>query len=260
MLDKAPNLKIIAQASVGYDNIDVDACNKRGIVVCNTPRVLVDAVADMAYALILDTARQVVRGYKHVFSGKWGERKGLGFGVDLANKTLGIVGFGEIGCAVVSRALASKMKVIYYDLHKRDNDDEIGANYCDFEELLKKSDFILVAVDLNKSTMNMFSDEVFGKMKDGMRFINISRGKVVDTMALYNALQSKKIAYAAIDVVEPEPITIDHPLLKLDNITITPHIATSTVETRDAMAQLAAENILAKMANKPLLSEIVIHK
>ena len=107
LLDKAPNLKIIAQASVGYDNIDVDACNKRGIVVCNTPRVLVDAVADMAYALILDTARQVVRGYKHVFSGKWGERKGLGFGVDLANKTLGTVGCGEIGCAVVSRALAS---------------------------------------------------------------------------------------------------------------------------------------------------------
>ena len=189
-LAKAPKLKVIAQASVGYDNIDIAACSAHGIAVGNTPGVLVDAVADLAYGLILDSARSIARGWRHVESGKWGERKGLGFGVDLA--------------------------------------------------------------------AGMFNEEAFAKMKPTARFINISRGRVVETQALYEALRSGQIAYAAIDVVEPEPLPGDHPLLTLSNITVTPHIAASTVETRDAMAKLAAANILAGLAGDPLPAQVQI--
>lgn len=258
LLAKAPKLKIIAQASVGYDNIDIAACTARGIAVSNTPGVLVDAVADLAYGLLLDSARNIARGWQHVQSGKWGERKGLGFGVDLAGKTLGIIGLGDIGSAVVPRAQASKMKVIYHNRHQRTDEAQLGIRYADMDELLQTSDFVLVTVNLSPATEGMFGQEAFAKMKPNARFINISRGKVVDTMALYEALKTGQIAYAAIDVVEPEPLPGDHPLLSLPNVTVTPHIAASTVETRDAMAKLAAANILAGLAGEPLPSQVKI--
>lgn len=256
LLAKAPKLKVIAQASVGYDNIDVAACHARGIKVGNTPHVLAPAVADLAYGLIIDSARKIARGWDHVASGKWGERKGLGFGVDLAGKTLGIVGMGDIGSKVVKRALASDMRVVYHNRHRRSDDTVLGASYVSFEELLQTSDFILVTVPLTPETQGMFAKAQFDAMKPGVRFINIARGKIVDTDALYDALASKKIAYAALDVTDPEPLPGTHKLLTLDNITVTPHIATSTVETRDAMAKLAAENILAGLSGEPLPAEV----
>ena len=268
LLDKAPNLKVIAQASVGYDNIDVAECNARGIRVGNTPRVLSPAVADLAYGLIIDSARKIARGWQHVASGKWGERKGLGFGVDLAGKTLGIVGMGDIGSRVVKRALASDMRVIYHNRlasdmrviyhnrRRRSDDEALGAAYVSFEELLQTSDFVLVTVPLTKETEGMFAKKQFEAMKQGARFINIARGKIVDTEALYDALSSGHIAYAALDVTDPEPLPGTHKLLTLDNITVTPHIASSTVETRDAMAKLAAENILAGLNGEPMPAEV----
>lgn len=256
LLAKAPKLKVIAQASVGYDNIDVAACHARGIKVGNTPHVLAPAVADLAYGLIIDSARKIARGWDHVASGKWGERKGLGFGVDLAGKTLGIVGMGDIGSKVVKRALASDMRVVYHNRHRRSDDTVLGASYVSFEELLQTADFILVTVPLTPETQSMFGKAQFDAMKPGVRFINIARGKIVDTDALYDALASKKIAYAALDVTDPEPLPGTHKLLTLDNITVTPHIATSTVETRDAMAKLAAENILAGLSGEPLPAEV----
>lgn len=256
LLDKAPNLKVIAQASVGYDNIDVAECNARGIRVGNTPRVLSPAVADLAYGLIIDSARKIARGWQHVASGKWGERKGLGFGVDLAGKTLGIVGMGDIGSRVVKRALASDMRVIYHNRHRRSDDEALGAAYVSFEELLQTSDFVLVTVPLTRETEGMFGQKQFEAMKQGARFINIARGKIVDTEALYDALSSGHIAYAALDVTDPEPLPGTHKLLTLDNITVTPHIASSTVETRDAMAKLAAENILAGLNGEPMPAEV----
>ena len=256
MLDKAPNLKVIAQASVGYDNIDVAECNARGIRVGNTPRVLSPAVADLAYGLIIDSARKIARGWQHVASGKWGERKGLGFGVDLAGKILGIVGMGDIGSRVVKRALASDMRVIYHNRHRRSDDEALGAAYVSFEELLQTSDFVLVTVPLTRETEGMFGKKQFEAMKQGARFINIARGKIVDTEALYDALSSGHIAYAALDVTDPEPLPGTHKLLTLDNITVTPHIASSTVETRDAMAKLAAENILAGLNGEPMPAEV----
>ena len=173
LLQKAPKLRVVAQASVGYDNIDVEACNARNVKIGNTPGVLVNAVADIAYGLLIDTARNIVRGHLHTKNGLWGERKALGLGVDLYNKTLGIVGFGDIGSAIAKRAQASGMRIIYHNRNRRLNDAALGARYVSWEELLQTSDFIVVAVTLNPSTRGMFDEAAFAAMKDGVRFVNI---------------------------------------------------------------------------------------
>lgn len=256
LLAKAPNLKVIAQASVGYDNIDIAACNARNIPVGNTPGVLVDAVADLAYALILDSARKIVLAYDHVKSGKWGENKPFGLATDLANKTLGVVGMGDIGSAIAERAKASKMKIIYHNRNRRADDEVLGATYVTFDELLAQADFIVIAVTLNPTTKGMFNKEAFAKMKDGARIVNISRGAVIDTEAMYEALLSGKLAHAAMDVTDPEPLPGDHKLLSLPNVTVTPHMASATTETRDAMALLTVDNILAGLEGKPMPAQV----
>lgn len=256
LLAKAPNLKVIAQASVGYDNIDIAACNARNIPVGNTPGVLVDAVADLAYALILDSARKIVLAYDHVKSGKWGENKPFGLATDLANKTLGVVGMGDIGSAIAERAKASKMKIIYHNRNRRADDEALGATYVTFDELLAQADFIVIAVTLNPTTKGMFNKEAFAKMKDGARIVNISRGAVIDTEAMYEALLSGKLAHAAMDVTDPEPLSGDHKLLSLPNVTVTPHMASATTETRDAMALLTVDNILAGLEGKPMPTQV----
>lgn len=256
LLAKAPNLKVIAQASVGYDNIDIAACNARNIPVGNTPGVLVDAVADLAYALILDSARKIVLAYDHVKSGKWGENKPFGLATDLAHKTLGVVGMGDIGSAIAERAKASKMKIIYHNRNRRADDEALGATYVTFDELLAQADFIVIAVTLNPTTKGMFNKEAFAKMKDGARIVNISRGAVIDTETMYEALLSGKLAYAAMDVTDPEPLPGDHKLLSLPNVTVTPHMASATTETRDAMALLTVDNILAGLEGKPMPAQV----
>lgn len=257
LLAMAPNLKVVAQASVGYDNIDVAACAERGIPVGNTPGVLVDAVADLAYGLILDSARRIVQADAHVKKGLWGQRVPIGLAVDLAGKTLGIVGMGDIGSAVAKRAQVSQMQVVYHNRHQRVDDAELGVTYMPtLDKLLSESDFVLLAVTLNPSTKHMLNEAAFAKMKQGSRLINISRGAIVDTEALYEALHSGKLAYAALDVTDPEPLPAEHKLLTLDNITVTPHIASATVETRDAMALLTADNILAGLQGLPLPAQV----
>ena len=256
LLAKAPNLKVIAQASVGYDNIDIAACNARNLPVGNTPGVLVDAVADLAYALILDSARKIVLAYDHVKSGKWGENKPFGLATDLAHKTLGVVGMGDIGSAIAERAKASKMKIIYHNRNRRADDEALGATYVTFDELLAQADFIVIAVTLNPTTKGMFNKEAFAKMKDGARIVNISRGAVIDTEAMYEALLSGKLAHAAMDVTDPEPLPGDHKLLSLPNVTVTPHMASATTETRDAMALLTVDNILAGLEGKPMPAQV----
>ncbi len=256
MLNKAPRLKVIAQAAVGYDNIDVAACTARGIAVGHTPGVLDDAVADLAYGLIIDSARHLVRGSEHVRGGRWGERKGLGFGCDLAQKTLGIIGMGNIGSALIPRAKASKMRIIYHNRHRRTDDSKLGAEYADFEVLLEQADFIVITATLNPSTKGMFDGKAFKKMKKTASLINVARGAIVDSEALYNALVKGEIAYAALDVTDPEPLPGDHKLLTLDNITVTPHIASATMETRDAMALLTVDNIMAGLEDLPLPAQV----
>ena len=256
LLQKAPKLQVIAQASVGYDNIDVEACRAHNVKIGNTPGVLVNAVADIAYGLLIDTARGIVRGHLHAKSGLWGERKAMGLGVDLCGKTLGVVGFGDIGSAIAKRAQASGMRVIYHNRHRRLNDTALGAAYVPWEELLQTADFIVVAVTLNPSTKGMFDEAAFAAMKDGVRFVNISRGRVVDTDALYHALKNGKVAAAGLDVTEPEPLPGGHPLLTLPNITVTPHMASATEETRDEMALVTAQNIVAALSGQPMLAQV----
>lgn len=256
LLAKAPKLKVIAQASVGYDNIDVAACTRHGVAVGHTPGVLVDAVADLAYGLVIDSARHITMGNEHVRSGKWGQRKGLGFGTDLAGKTMGILGMGDIGSAIVPRAKASKMKVIYHNRRQREDDAALGVTYVSFDELLEQSDFLVITVNLNPSTKGMMNAEALAKMKPTAALINVARGPIVDTEALYNALANGRLAYAALDVTDPEPLPGDHKLLTLPNVTVTPHIATSTTETRDAMALLTADNIIAGLQGLPLPAQV----
>ena len=258
LLAKAPKGKVIAQASVGYDNIDIAACAARGIPVGNTPGVLVDAVADLAYGLIIDSARRLVRAHAHVQSGAWGERKPFGLTTDLAGKVLGIIGMGDIGSAIAKRAQASSMQVIYHNRHQRSDDEKLNVKYVSQEELLATADFIVLAVTLNPSTKHLINAETIAKMKQGVRLINISRGGVVDTEALYDALVSGQIGYAAMDVTDPEPLPGEHKLLSLENVTVTPHMASATKETRDAMALLTAENILAGLKGEALPAQVPV--
>lgn len=256
LLAKAPRLQVAAQASVGYDNFDVEACRSRGVRIGNTPGVLVNAVADLAYGLLLDTARGIVRGHLHVKSGLWGQNKAPGMGADLYGKTLGIVGMGDIGGAIARRAQASGLRVVYHNRRRRLNDTALGASYVSWEELLERSDFIVVAVTLNPSTQGLFNRTAFAAMKDGVRFVNISRGKVVDTEALRQALLSGKVAAAALDVTDPEPLPGDYSLLALPNVTVTPHIASATEETRDEMALVTARNIVLALSGEPMLAQV----
>ena len=255
-LQKAPKLKIVGQFSVGYDHIDLEACRRHNVKVTNTPGVLTDAVADLAYGLLIDSARKISRAYNFVLAGTWGEKKAFGLTQSLANKTLGIIGMGDIGCAIAKRALASKMKIIYHNKHQRADEKNFQATFVSQEELLKTADFVMLACSLNEGTLKLINKNTLDLMKPTAALINISRGKVVDTDALYDALKNKKIAYAALDVTDPEPLPKDHKLLTLDNITITPHMASATKETRDEMAMLVCKNILACLKGEPLLTEV----
>lgn len=254
LLAAAPNLRVIAQPAVGYDNIDIAACTKHGVPFGNTPGVLVEATADLTFGLLLTAARRIHEGWDWVRAGKWQPGVQMPFGVDLYGKTLGIVGMGAIGSAVARRAQASRMKIIYNNRNPRPDQEALKAEYRTFDELLTESDFIVVLTPLTAESRGRFGAAEFAKMKSTAYFINASRGPVVDTAALYNALTTKQIAYAALDVTDPEPLPADHPLLTLPNILVVPHIGSATTETRNRMALLAAENLLLGLARKPLVT------
>jgi glyoxylate reductase len=254
LLQHAPKLKVIAQAAVGYDNIDIEACTKYDIPFGNTPGVLVAATADLAFSLLLCSARRIHEGWDFVKNDSWRLGHRMPLGIDIAGKTLGIVGMGQIGAAVAQRARAFGMNVVYYNRNRRHDDDSIGAAYLPFNVLLEEADAIIVLTPLSRETRGLFGREQFQKMKSTAYFINVSRGPVVDTDSLLEALQKGEIAYAALDVTDPEPLPKDHPLLKLSNILITPHIGSATTETRIAMAELTVDNLLAGLADKPLLA------
>lgn len=251
-LQHAGIVRVIAQASVGYDNIDIDACTKRGIPFGNTPHVLVEATADLTFGILLSAARRIHEGWLQVRLGQWKNNFEIPYGNDLYGKVLGIVGMGSIGAAVARRAQASGMKVIYHNRIRRIDDSVLGTVYASFDELLMKSDFIVVLVPLSEQTRGLIGREAFFKMKSTAYFINVARGGIVDTDALYEALKNRQIAYAALDVTNPEPLPANHPLLELENIIITPHIGSATHETRARMARLAVDNLLAGLAYKPL--------
>ena len=252
MIAGAKHLKVIATVAVGYDNIDLRVCAEHGIKVGNTPGVIADATADIGMSLILATMRRVVRGIDLIREGRWERGEMLPYGNDLARKTLGIFGMGAIGSALARRACAAEMKIIYHNRNPRSDVDETEARYVDFEELLREADVVAVTAPLTPATRGVFDAEAFAKMKSGAYFINIARGGLVQTDALYEALRSRHLAYAGLDVTDPEPLPLAHPLWTLPNVVVTPHIGTSSYESRDAMLQLAVSNVIAGLRGEPL--------
>ncbi|HGJ66534.1 TPA: D-glycerate dehydrogenase, partial [bacterium] len=245
-----PPLRVIANYAVGYDNIDVATATKHSIFVSNTPGVLTNATADIAWALMFAIARRIPEAEKFLRAGKFkGWSPTLFLGADIFGKTLGIIGVGRIGAAVASRAKGFNMKVLYYDIRNNKEIDDMGAQRVDMDTLLKESDFISVHVPLMPETHHLIGKRNLSMMKPTAYLINTSRGPVVDEAALAEALKNKVIAGAGLDVFEEEPKV--HPdLLELDNVVIVPHIASATVETRSNMAMMAVENVIAVLNGK----------
>ncbi len=246
LLSAAPKLRIAANVAVGFDNMDVAACTKRGVVATNTPGVLDETTADFAWTLLMAVGRRLIEGDTLARSGKW---KGWDLdqlvGTDVWGKTLGIVGFGRIGRAMARRALGFQMKVIYTDEVRAPEavEKELNAEFRSMDSLLADSDFVSVHVPLLPDTRGLFNAPRFSRMKPTAFLINTSRGAVVDEAALVHALESGKIAGAALDVFENEPSI--HPGLQRPNVVLAPHIASASIETRTKMACMAAENVVA---------------
>ncbi len=248
-----PQLKVISNHAVGFDNIVVADATARGIPVGNTPGILTDATADMAFALLLAAGRRIVEGDHTTRSGGW-KTWGPAFllGADFSGATLGILGFGRIGRAVARRAMGFGMRIIYYDpAPAASKPGELGV-WVDLETLLHQSDFISVHTPLNAETRHLVNTDFLARMKPSAVLVNTSRGQVVDQQALYEALKFRRIFAAGLDVTDPEPLPLDSPLLELDNLVICPHIASASWQTRGQMARMAAENLIAGLKGERL--------
>ncbi len=241
------SLKVIAEFGVGYDNIDTAAANERNIAVGNTPGVLTETTADFAFALIQSAARRLAESDRFVRRGEWKWFDPLDLlGLDINGSTLGIVGMGRIGSSVAKRAAASGMRVIYFNRNRAD--EEHGAELAgSLDDLLAESDFVTLHCPLTPETQGLISTSQLQKMQNHAVLINTARGPVVDMEALTDALGSGEIAYAALDVTDPEPIPTDHRLLEMENVTLLPHIASATVGTRKKMSEMTVDNILAAL-------------
>jgi glyoxylate reductase len=249
-----PRLKVISQMAVGVDNIDLAAATARRLPVGHTPGVLTETTADLAWALLMAAARRVVEGDRYTRAGRWktwGPQ--LLLGPDVSGATLGLVGFGRIGQAMARRARGFDMRVLYSDRQRRpEAEAALGAVYTELDELYAQSDFISLHTGLNPTTHHLVGDAAFARMKPGAILVNTSRGPVVDTQALVRALQGGRLAGAALDVTEPEPLPLDSPLLLLENVIIAPHIGSASYQARGRMAAMAAENLLAGLAGRRL--------
>lgn len=256
LLDRAgPQLKVVSNFAVGFDNVDVAACTRRGIPVGNTPGVLTETTAALAWALLMAAARRIVEGDRYVRGGKW---KTWGpmllMGPDVHGATLGIVGFGRIGQAMARRARGFGMRIVYHDLQRvpKQVEAEFDATFMTLEGLLHEADFVSLHTLLSPETKGLLNAERLGWMKPTAVLVNTSRGPVVDSMALVEALKGGTIAAAALDVTDPEPLPADHPLVGLDNCLVVPHIASASRATRGKMASMAAANLLAGLRGERL--------
>jgi glyoxylate reductase len=247
LLDHAPQLRIVANMAVGYDNIDVPALTRRGVVLTNTPGVLTETTADLTFALILGSARRMGEGERRVRSGQWPAWSPFVFlGTDVHHATLGIIGLGRIGVEVAKRAQGFDMRVLYHNRSQNKGaEEQFGCKRVDMHTLLSESDFVVVLVPLSPETRQLISAPQLKKMKPTAFLINAARGPIVDSLALYEALRDNEIAGAALDVTDPEPLPADDPLLSLDNCLVVPHVGSASIATRTRMATLAADNITA---------------
>ncbi|MGD9713863.1 MAG: 2-hydroxyacid dehydrogenase, partial [Thermomicrobiales bacterium] len=245
--DAEPQLRVLSNYAVGYDNIDVPAATARGVAVCNTPGVLTETTADLTWALLMASARRVVEAADYVRAGKWKTwGPTLFVGADIHHATIGIVGLGRIGKEVAKRARGFDMRILAYEpIPDEAAAAELGVELVDLPTLLAEADFVSLHCALTDETRHLIDADAFGKMKSSAILINAARGPVVDTAALVEALTSGAIAAAALDVTDPEPIPADHPLVSMENVVIVPHIASASVATRGKMAEMAVNNLLA---------------
>lgn len=245
LLKEAENLRIVSNMAVGYDNIDVGACSRRGIIVTNTPGVLTEATADLAFGLLLATARRIPEAQEYLKNGLWETWSPMLLtGLDVWGSTIGIVGMGRIGTAVARRAKGFNMRIVYYS-RTRDLgvEEELGAEYRSLDSLLKEADFVTMHLPLTEQTKGLIGEKEIGLMKREAVLINTARGGIVDEDALAKALRDRKIWGAGLDVFSREPISVDSPFFGLDNVVLLPHIGSATVTTRTEMAVLAARNV-----------------
>lgn len=255
VLDAAgEQLKVVSQMAVGVDNVDVAACSARGIPVGNTPGVLTETTADMAWALILSSARRVVEAAEYVKDGEWKTWTPTQMaGVDVFGSTLGIVGFGAIGQAIARRAQGFGMRVLCWNRTPRPEEAAaVGAEQCGFDDVLSQSDFVCVSIALTDDTRQLIDARAFELMKPGAILVNTARGPIVDEEALVSALEAGQIGGAGLDVTAIEPLAMDSPLLTMGNVVVLPHIGSASMATRGKMADIAVANLRAALAGEPL--------
>ncbi len=249
LMDAAPRLKVVANYAVGYNNIDVPAATERGIMVTNTPDVVTDATADLAWSLLMAIARELVVVDRFTRSGRWKEWHPEDFiAADITGTTLGIVGLGRIGRAVARRASGFDMRILYTDARRagKELEDTCNATFVDFDELLRESDFVTLHIPLDETTFHMIDKEALRRMKSTAYLVNVSRGAVVDEAALVEALNTGEIAGAALDVYEDEP-RLTEGLAELDNAILIPHLGANSRRTRDRMARMTVDNVVAAL-------------
>lgn len=258
MLDRLPGVRVISNYGVGVDHINVSDAAARGIPVGNTPNILDGATADTGFALLLAAARRVREGDRYARSPEF-LRYDPGFmlGREVHSRTLGIIGLGNVGRQVARRARGFDMHVLYRNRRRiMDTETELGVRYVSLDELLEESDYVMLTCPLTAETRHLINAAALRKMKPTATLVNISRGPVVDTQALYEALSEGIIGSAGLDVTDPEPLPRDHPLLGLDNVTILPHLGSATVETRREMARISIENLALGLEGRPLLHTV----
>ncbi|CAH0564754.1 unnamed protein product [Brassicogethes aeneus] len=258
ILDQAGSqLKTVSLMSAGYNHINIPELKERGIKLSNTPKVLSDAVAEVAVLLTLGAARRSHEGRKKIESGDWKSDPQWLLGQDISGSTVGIIGLGSIGQAILKRLKPFGVEQFIYTGHKEKTEGkELGAKFVDFETLNKNSDFIIVSAPLTNETRGIINDDFFSKTKKTAVLVNIARGEIVNQEALIKALKEGKIFSAGLDVMTPEPLPVDHELLKLPNLVLTPHIGSATVKTRNSMSVLAAKNILKGIEGEELLTPV----
>jgi len=259
VLDTMPNLRVVSNFGVGVDHIDLDAAKTRNLPVGNTPGFVDGATADMTFALIMATARNIVSGHQYAVSPDFVDYDvNIFHGQEVGGATLGIIGMGRIGKVVAKRASGFEMRVLYHNRNRdRQAESELGVEYASLDKLLEQSDFVALNMPMTPDTANMIGARELGLMKPTASLINVARGGVLDHDALYQALTSGQIRSAALDVTEPEPLPRDHKLLNLDNIIILPHLGSATVQTRTGMAQRSADNLIAGLKGEPMPSRVV---
>jgi len=258
LLSHAPNLKLVTNLAVGYNNIDVKALKKRGIMATNTPGVLTNTTADLVFGLLLATARRIPESERYLREGKWKSWYPMQLvGKDVSGATIGIIGMGRIGQAVARRAKGFNMKILYNNRRRRHEAEEMyGFLYVSLEDLLKQSDFVVIMTPYNSDTEGLIGAKELALMKEDAVLINASRGGIIDEDALYDVLKNGKLWAAGLDVFEQEPIAMDHPLLTLPNVVALPHIGSASLETRTAMLMLNVKALTAYGQGKAISNRI----